>query len=264
MTSIDSDTDLKGLAAQARVNSLAVLGVPVAVFAALAAWLGTPQVLPAALGAAGWMIALALRQPIALIASRITTRDRAMTVVGWASGPAEEVVRLLLVLFVLRTGSAAAWAGAGWMAVEVAMITVNGLMIATLLTKDDPKSLEAKDFLSKQGMMQSYGPWWGVLERAIQRRRGPYRFHAPALRAAMAGPGDDRGSLGHQHAGRSLLQAIDRSHGTGIARLGNRRARLGHRSPGAMYAMKTLNINWPSPGAYILAVSGGADSTGTI
>ncbi len=27
-----------------------------------------------------------------------------------------------------------------------------------------------------------------------------------------------------------------------------------------MYAMKTLNINWPSPGAYILAVSGGADS----
>jgi len=165
VTPIDSVTELKGYASQARVNSLAVLSVPVAVFAALAAWLGTPQVLPAALGAAGWMIALALRQPVALIASRVTTKDRAMTVVGWASGPAEEVVRLLLVLFVLRTGSAAAWAGAGWMAVEVAMITVNGLMIATLLTKDDPKSLEAKDFLREQGMMQNYGPWWGVLER---------------------------------------------------------------------------------------------------
>jgi hypothetical protein len=165
MTPIDSVTELKGLAAQARVASLAVLGVPVAVFAALAAWLGTPAVLPAALGAAGWIIALALRQPIALIASRVTTQERTMTVVGWASGPAEEVVRLLLVLFVLRSGSAAAWAGAGWMAAEVAMITVNGLMIATLLTKDDPKSLEAKDFLREQGMMQSYGPWWGVLER---------------------------------------------------------------------------------------------------
>ena len=165
MTPIDSGTDLARMAAQSRVNSLAVLGVPVAVFAALAAWLGVPQALPAALGAAGWMIALALRQPIALIASRITTRDRAMTVVGWASGPAEEVVRLLLVLFVLRRGSAAAWAGAGWMAVEVGYITVSGLMIASLLTKDDPKSLEAKDFLREQGMMQNNGPWWGVLER---------------------------------------------------------------------------------------------------
>ncbi|MHB1472139.1 MAG: hypothetical protein ACYCV4_00680 [Dermatophilaceae bacterium] len=165
MTSIDSGTDLERMAAQARVSSLAVLGVPVAVFAALAAWLGTPQVLPAALGAAGWMIALALRQPVALIASRVTTKDRAMTVVGWASGPAEEVVRLLLVLFVLRTGGAAAWAGAGWMAVEVAMVTVSGLVIASLLTKDDPKSLEAKDFLREQGMMQNNGPGWGVLER---------------------------------------------------------------------------------------------------
>jgi hypothetical protein len=153
------------LAAQARVNSLAMLGVPVAVFAALAAWLGTPQMLPAALGAAGWMIALVLRQPVALIASRVTTKERVMTVVGWASGPAEECVRLLLVLFVLRTGSAAAWAGAGWMAVEVAMITVNGLMIAALLTKNDPKSIEAREILSEQGMMQSYGPWWAVLER---------------------------------------------------------------------------------------------------
>ena len=165
MTTIDPGADVETMAAQARVNSLAVLGVPVAVFAALVAWLGPPQVIPAALGAAGWMIALALRQPVALIASRVTTKDRAMTVVGWASGPAEEVVRLLLVLLVLRRGSAAAWAGAGWMAVEVAVITVNGLMIAALLTKDDPKSLEAKDFLRDQGMMQNYGPWWGVLER---------------------------------------------------------------------------------------------------
>jgi hypothetical protein len=165
MTTIDSGTDLKRMAAQARVNSLAVLGVPVAVFAALAAWLGTPQVLPAALGAAGWMIALALRQPIALIASRVTTKERTMTVVGWASGPAEEVVRLLLVLFVLRTGSAAAWAGAGWMAVEVAMIIVNMLVVASLLTKDDPKSLEVKEILREQGMIQNHGPWWGLLER---------------------------------------------------------------------------------------------------
>jgi hypothetical protein len=153
------------LVTQARVTSLLVLGVPVAVFAALAAWLGTPQMLPVALGAAGWMIALALRAPVALIASRVTTQKRAMTAMVSASGPAEEAVRLLLVLFVLRTGSAAAWAGAGWMAVEVLYTTASGLMIATLLTKDDPKSLEAKKILREQGLMKSYGPWWGVLER---------------------------------------------------------------------------------------------------
>lgn len=158
MTSIDSGTDYEKMAAQLRVNSLAVLGVPVAVIAALTAWLGAPQVLPAVLGAAGWMIALALRQPVALVATRLTTKERAMTIVVLASGPAEEIVRLLLVLLVLRSASAATWAGAGWMTVEVALITVNTLIIANLLPKDDPKSLEAKEFLRDQGMMQDNGP----------------------------------------------------------------------------------------------------------
>jgi hypothetical protein len=121
--------------------------------------------LPIALGAAGWMIALALRAPVVLIASRVTTDERAMTAMVSASGPAEEAMRLLLVLLVLRTGSAAAWAGAGWMAVEVLHTTASGLMVATLLTKDDPKSLEAKKILREQGLMRSYGPWWGVVER---------------------------------------------------------------------------------------------------
>ena len=100
------------MAAQSRVNSLVVLGTPVVGVLALAVWLGTPQMQPLALGAAGWMIALALRQPVALVASRVTTTDRATTVVGLASGPAEKIVRLLLVLRFLRTTTSAAWAGA--------------------------------------------------------------------------------------------------------------------------------------------------------
>ena len=153
------------MAAQSRVNSLVVLGTPVVGVLALAVWLGTPQMQPPALGAAGWMIALALRQPVALVASRVTTTDCVTTVVGLASGPAEKIVRLLLVLLFLRTTTSAAWAGAGWMTIEVAMITVNGLMIASMLTKDDPKSRETKAFLTEQGMMQNHGPGWGVLER---------------------------------------------------------------------------------------------------
>jgi hypothetical protein len=165
VTSIDSDTDYKKMAAQYRVASLAVLGVPVAVVAALAAWLGTPQVLPAVLGAAGWMIALVLRQPVALVATRLTTKERAITIVVLASGPAEEIVRFLLVLFVLRSAAAATWAGAGWMTIEVAYTMVTALIIANLLPKDDPKSLEAKEFLRDQGMVQNNGPVWGVVER---------------------------------------------------------------------------------------------------
>jgi len=111
------------------------------------------------------MIALALRQPVVLIASRLTTKRRAMTIVGWASGPAEEIVRLSLVLFFLHSLRDAAWAGAGWMTVEVVLTTVNGLLIASLLTKDDPKSLEAKEYLREQGMMQNNGPAWAVVER---------------------------------------------------------------------------------------------------
>lgn len=165
MTALELDTDLQKLAAQSRVNGIAVLGVPVVVFVVLAMWLGPPQVVPAVLGAAGWILALALRQPVALIASRFTTKERATTVVGLASGPAEESVRLLLVVLVLRSSPAAAWAGAGWMAIEVVMIAVNVLVIASLLTKDGPKSVEVRELLRDQGGPQSTGPFWGVLER---------------------------------------------------------------------------------------------------
>ena len=128
MTSIDSSTDDEKMAAQYRVASLAVLGVPVAVVAALTAWLGAPQVLPAVLGAAGWMIALALRTPVALIATRLTTKERVVTIV-------------------------------------VAYVMVTALILANLLPKNDPKSMEAKEFLRDQGMMQNNGPAWGVVER---------------------------------------------------------------------------------------------------
>lgn len=165
MTSIDSSTDDEKMAAQYRVASLAVLGVPVAVVAALTAWLGAPQVLPAVFGAAGWLIALALRTPVALVATRLTTKERVMTIVVLASGPAEEIVRLLLVLLVLRSASAATWAGAGWMTIEVAYVMVTALILANLLPKNDPKSMEAKEFLRDQGMMQNNGPAWGVVER---------------------------------------------------------------------------------------------------
>lgn len=153
------------LAATMRRNALLVLPVPVVLALAALALVGPPPVLPLLLGAAGWMLALVVRQPVALIATRTTTTERAATIVGWFSGPAEELVRLGLVLLALRSFEDAVWAGFGWATIEVLLIVVNGIAVAGLMTKDDPKSREARELLEAQGMLGARHPVWGVLER---------------------------------------------------------------------------------------------------
>jgi hypothetical protein len=153
------------LAAKMRRNALAVLPVPVVLGFAALALVGPPPLLPLLLGAAGWLLALVARQPVALIASRSTTPSRAATIVGWVSGPAEELVRLALVLVALRSFEDAVWAGFGWATIEVLLIVVNGFAVAGLMTKEDPKSLEARELLAAQGMLGAQHPVWGVLER---------------------------------------------------------------------------------------------------
>ena len=51
------------------------------------------------------------------------------------------------------------------MTIEIGYTMVTALIIANLLRKDDPKSMEAKEFLRDRGMMQDNGPVWGVVER---------------------------------------------------------------------------------------------------
>jgi len=148
-----------------RRNALAVLPAPIVVGAILIGLRGAPDLLPLLLGAAGWMVALMLRQPVALVASKTTSRERAATIVGWFSGPAEELTRLVLVLVVIRSFDQAIWAGFGWATIEVLLVMVNGLAIAGLLTKDDPKSLEARELLAAQGMLGTQHLLWGLLER---------------------------------------------------------------------------------------------------
>jgi hypothetical protein len=153
------------VAASIRANAVALLPAPVLVGAVLVLLLGLPALVPVALGAAGWMLALVLRQPVALVASRTTTPQRTATIVGWCSGPAEEIVRLALVLVALRAVGDAAWAGFGWATIEVLMVVVNTLVVASLMTKDDPGSVEARELLAAQGMTTPQHPAWGFLER---------------------------------------------------------------------------------------------------
>jgi hypothetical protein len=132
---------------------------------ALVALHGRFELLPFVLGAAGWMIALVLRQPVALIATRAVGQERAATIVGWCSGPAEELVRFGLVVLILGNVDGALWAGFGWATLEVVLVAVNIFVIAGLLTRDDPKSREAREILSAQGMMTPQHPLWGFVER---------------------------------------------------------------------------------------------------
>ena len=78
-----------------------------------------------------------LRQPVALLASKKFDREKAATVVG----------------------------GYGWATVEVLLIAVNVLAVATLVTKDDEKSREARQLLEAQGMLKTAHPLWGFVER---------------------------------------------------------------------------------------------------
>ena len=155
-----------GASRRMRIGAALMAPAPLIALGVLLAVLGDDiPLLPLLLGAVGWLIALALRQPVALVAMRVAGTERAGAIVGWFSGPAEELVRLALVLLVLRTLPEAVWAGYGWAAVEVLLIMVNLLALANLLGRDDEKSREARDVLAAQGMLRPYPPVWALVER---------------------------------------------------------------------------------------------------
>jgi Predicted membrane protein (DUF2324). len=148
-----------------RFSAAALIPAPIIACALVLTYTGGVDVISAVLGAVGWVVALLLRQPVAVLASRRANKARPATVVGWFSGPAEELVRLGIVLLAIRTVDEAVWAGFGWAAVEVLLIAVNTLAVANLLTKDDPKSLEARAILEGHGMLTQHHPAWGLFER---------------------------------------------------------------------------------------------------
>lgn len=157
--------DMAAMAPQLRVLASSLMAVPVAAFLLALAWLGAPDWGLLAFGAVGWLLALVLRQPVALVAGRLTSAQRTATIVGWASGPAEEGVRVGLVLLAIGSVPDAVWAGIGWAGVEVVMIAVNSFVIANLLTRDDPKALKVQAILRERGMLTTHTAGWAVAER---------------------------------------------------------------------------------------------------
>lgn len=117
-------------------------------------------------GALGWVLALALRVPVVLGLRRLGAGPDSMR--RWTpalAGPAEEIVRLGVVL-IAGQGFATAYAiGAGWAAIEAVYGIQVGFVRLLLLRRDDPKALEARQELAKLGLDRDIAPAWGVVER---------------------------------------------------------------------------------------------------
>lgn len=121
----------------------------------------------AAFGALGWWVALLLRAPVALLASRLG-QQKGQSVIVMASGPAEEIVRCALLLTIGLTVENGYAVGLGWAAIEVVYALVQGAAMGALEQKTDQKAEEAKAMLRTMGMdkaMTPTAPYWGALER---------------------------------------------------------------------------------------------------
>jgi hypothetical protein len=150
----------------------AIAAVPVVLGFVLAATLAPGRAGPAALGAAGWLVALALRTPAALAASRVRRLKAPQAMASFRasiSGPAEECVRLLMVLFLVKGFGSLLWAGFGWGTVEVVYTLVTAVAIRRLLLDPSDKAAEARRGLASMGFLQyvrNLVPLLGAVERA--------------------------------------------------------------------------------------------------
>lgn len=118
------------------------------------------------IGALGWLIALALRAPVAAVATRFSDDPaQAQHWVVASSGPLEELVRLAALLLVGRSLSSALSLGLGWAAIEVLFAVVNGAVVLALLRRGGDEAEKIRSALEAQGMWRESGPFWGIVER---------------------------------------------------------------------------------------------------
>ncbi|KUO94880.1 YhfC family intramembrane metalloprotease [Ferroacidibacillus organovorans] len=121
------------------------------------------QWIPFAAGALGWFVALMLRGPIAL-AIKKAPKNRAVMMMGSVSGPFEELVRLFVLLFLGVGFSSALSIGQGWAAIEVLFTIINGMVIVTVIGRNDEKSIQVKELLESTGNLNQ-SPLLGIWER---------------------------------------------------------------------------------------------------
>jgi hypothetical protein len=145
--------------------------VPVVLAVVLATTLAPVRAGAAALGAAGWLVSVALRGPAGALASSRMPKQAVptLTLPALLSGPAEELIRLLLVLVGVHGFASLLWAGFGWGTVEVASTLVTAVGVRRLLLDPSDKAAEARRGMVSMGWLQyvqSLVPVLGAVERA--------------------------------------------------------------------------------------------------
>ncbi|WP_215546564.1 hypothetical protein [Amycolatopsis sp. CA-230715] len=153
----------------------AVLSIPLMVLVPIVFGVGAvlwsvPPVWPAfGFGALGWLVALVARSPIGAVVGKPAAGQapsaRAKTIIVAASGPVEEITRLVLVLLLATDFSGAFWAGLGWATVEILFTCVNSAVIAALVSRGDERAQEIQEVLSGQGLAGDRTGLYCVLER---------------------------------------------------------------------------------------------------
>jgi hypothetical protein len=143
-----------------------LIAAPVLWAVGLRAWLEPIAWSMVGLGVIGWLVALALRGPVALLAHQLhVPEERAKYWVGAASGPAEEGVRVVLLLLIGASFRQALWFGFGWATIEVLYTIMSGFLLASLLGRTNPEAEKAREFLQSQGLLRESGAIYGVIER---------------------------------------------------------------------------------------------------
>jgi hypothetical protein len=166
VTAASGDIQYDRLRRNTLIATPVALLVPVA-FAALLVALGADLRWSAiGFGALGWIGALMLRAPLAAILSVVLgDPERVKPWIVGSSGPIEEGVRLLVLILVGRSFTEAAMIGVGWAAIEVVYTTMTGFITLSLVKRNDPEAVKAREMLQSQGMLRETGPALGVIER---------------------------------------------------------------------------------------------------
>jgi hypothetical protein len=139
-----------------------------------------PDVQPGSLvlGIVGWLAALVLRIPVALVARKGKSLRRAQQIVVGSSGPAEELVRLAVILVTAQTFGGGLYLGLGWASAEIVYTTA-----AVWAASSARRRLPASD---PRAACQS--PAAGMYVTASVERLGIAAFHIGAALALAKYP----------------------------------------------------------------------------
>ena len=143
-------------------RSLAALAPLPALFVALALLLRLEASLPMlGVGAGGWCLALAIRVPAIFALGRM---GRAAVGV-WLSGPAEELVRLAMVLGFAHSADEAYWLGLGWGLAEVPYHVLESAVLWRLQQGAPAQGQASLVDAAVAELAASPWSWWRSLER---------------------------------------------------------------------------------------------------